>query len=362
MSASWTPRKLLIDPCMFDMTLLYNVLAFIAVALISALFVAMLVRLAWRWRILDIPNQRSSHSIPTPRGGGLAIVLLTLTGWGCYAFWGGTVPMAMVNLYTAAAALIALTGWIDDLRSLPNLFRLSVHLAATLLLLLCGGIAWRSLELPFIGDLALGFWGVPLAALWIIGLTNAYNFMDGIDAIAGIQALIAGFGWYLLGTLSGQPAYAMLGTLIAAGSAGFLWWNRPPARIFMGDVGSAFLGFTFAALAVIAAQTDTRLALGGVILVWPFVFDSIFTLLRRLCKGENIFQAHRSHLYQRLVQKGWTHAQVSSLYAVLAGIGIVPAAMFVRWPMAGSWLIVILLPLLAGGLWSLVVYQEKCFS
>lgn len=355
-------RDLLTDPYMSDLTLHYNVLAFIAVALLSALFVAMIVRLAWRWRILDIPNQRSSHSIPTPRGGGLAIVLLTLAGWWCYAFWGGTVPMSMVNVYTAAAALVALTGWIDDLRSLPNLFRLSVHLAATILLLLGGGIAWQSLELPFFGELTLGFWGFPLAALWIIGLTNAYNFMDGIDAIAGIQALIAGFGWYLLGTLSDQPACAMLGTLIAASSAGFLWWNRPPAKIFMGDVGSAFLGFTLAALSVIAAQTNTRLAVAGVILVWPFVFDSIFTLLRRLCKGENIFQAHRSHLYQRLIQKGWTHGKVSALYGALAGIGIVPAAMFVRWPTAGSWLIVILLPLLAGGLWSLVVYHEKRFS
>ncbi len=270
--------------------------------------------------------------------------------------------MSMVNVYTAAAALVALTGWIDDLRSLPNFFRLSVHLAATILLLLGGGIGWQSLELPFLGELALGFWGFPLAALWIIGLTNAYNFMDGIDAIAGIQALIAGIGWYLLGTLSEQPACAMLGTLIAASSAGFLWWNRPPAGIFMGDVGSAFLGFTFAVLPVIAAQTHNRVAVAGIILVWPFVFDSVFTLLRRLSKGENIFQAHRSHLYQRLVQKGWTHGQVSSLYAVLAGIGIVPAAMYVRWPTAGSWLIVILLPLLAGGLWSLVVYQEKCFS
>ncbi|MGA2059058.1 MAG: glycosyltransferase family 4 protein [Thermoguttaceae bacterium] len=347
---------------MSDMTLPYNVLAFIAVAFLSALIVAMIVRLAWRWRILDIPNRRSSHSIPTPRGGGLAIVLLTLAGWWCYAFWGGKVPMTMVNVYTAAAALVALTGWFDDLYSLPNLFRLSVHLAAAILLLLGGGIAWQSLELPFLGELTLGFWGFPLAVLWIVGLTNTYNFMDGIDAIAGIQALIAGFGWYLLGTLSGEPAYAMFGMLIAAGSAGFLWWNRPPARIFMGDVGSAFLGFTFAVLPVIAAQTNNRIAVAGIILVWPFVFDSVFTLLRRLSKGENIFQAHRSHLYQRLVQKGWTHGQVSSLYAVLAGISIAPAAMFVRWPTAGSWFIVVLLPLLAGGLWLLVVYQEKCLS
>ena len=122
-----------------------------------------------------------------------------------------------------------------------------------------------------------------------------------------------------------------------------------------------FLGFSFSFLAVLAARKDSRMAVAGIVLVWPFVFDSIFTLFRRLRKGENIFRAHRSHLYQRLVQKGWTHGQVSSLYAVLAGIGIVPAVMFVRWPTAGSWLIVILLPLLVGGLWSLVVCQEKRF-
>ncbi len=337
------------------------ILVFLGIAAISAVLVGILRRLALGWQILDVPNQRSSHESPTPRGGGLAIVVLSLAGYSGYGLWLAAPPKAIIYIYLAGAALIALISWIDDVRGLPNRVRFGVHLLSAILIILGIGAAWKIVAVPFFGDVALGMLGTVLALFWIVGLTNTYNFMDGIDGIAAAQALMAGAGWMILGAMSDQGDCVAIGLLIAAASAGFLWWNLPPAKIFMGDVGSAFLGFTFAVLPVIAAQRNNRLAAAGMILVWPFVFDSVFTLLRRLSKGENIFQAHRSHLYQRLVQNGWTHGQVSSLYAALAGIGIVPAAMFVRWPMAGSWLIVILLPLLAVGLWSLVVHQEKVF-
>jgi Fuc2NAc and GlcNAc transferase len=333
-------------------------LVILGLSIVSGILIKGILILTLRHQILDLPNERSSHARPTPRGGGLAIVLICLVGWSIYALvWSSDSPWLLWG-YALASTLVATVSALDDLRGLSSLKRFLMHMACAILILYtCGW--WNSMTLPFWGDLGLGTAGAVLSLLWIVGLTNAYNFMDGIDGIAGAQALLAGLGWIILGSMNDQAECVTLGLLVAAGSAGFLWWNYPPAKIFMGDVGSAFLGFTFAVLPVIAAQTHNRLAVAGVILVWPFVFDSAFTLLRRLSKGENIFQAHRSHLYQRLVQKGWTHGQVSSLYAVLAGIGVAQAAIFVRWPAVGSWFIVVLLPVLAGGLWLLVVYEEK---
>jgi UDP-N-acetylmuramyl pentapeptide phosphotransferase/UDP-N-acetylglucosamine-1-phosphate transferase len=156
-----------------------------------------------------------------------------------------------------------------------------------------------------------------------VGLTNAYNFMDGIDGIAAGQGIVAAIGWGIIGLITGNPFLTALGFLLAASCLGFLCHNWPPARIFMGDVGSAFLGYTFAVLAVIASQSDPRLAFIGILFVWPFVFDAVFTFFRRLRKHENVFEAHRSHLYQRLVIAGYSHGVVSTLYIGLAGAGVV---------------------------------------
>ena len=169
----------------------------------------------------------------------------------------------------------------------------------------------------------------PLAFLWIVGLTNAYNFMDGIDGIAGGQAVVAGLAWALFGMIEQQTLIAMLGLLIAGSSAGFLMHNWQPARIFMGDVGSAFLGFTFASLAVMA-WPNVRLAAAGALVVWPFVADAAFTFARRAARGERVMEAHRSHVYQRMNQRGLSHAAVSMIYTALAAIGAAAAILLLR--------------------------------
>jgi UDP-N-acetylmuramyl pentapeptide phosphotransferase/UDP-N-acetylglucosamine-1-phosphate transferase len=165
--------------------------------------------------------------------------------------------------------------------------------------------------------------------------------MDGIDGLAGSQAIVAGMGWALLGSLSNQPLIGGLGILLAASSLGFLRHNWPPARIFMGDVGSAFLGFSFAALPLLAASAETAGTAGGrwvvigALLVWPCVFDTAFTLLRRLRNREPIFKAHRSHLYQRLVISGLSHRRVTSIYALLSSLTAVAGLLyFGEWPIA----------------------------
>jgi UDP-N-acetylmuramyl pentapeptide phosphotransferase/UDP-N-acetylglucosamine-1-phosphate transferase len=219
--------------------------------------------------------------------------------------------------------------------------------------------SWKIVDLPVVGEFQLGVLGVPLTFLWIVGLTNAFNFMDGIDGIAGGQALIAGFGWAMAGWYVDDGLVSVTGLLLAGSSLGFLGHNWPPARIFMGDVGSAFLGYTCAVLPVIAGRANPRMIVVGVLLVWPFVFDATLTMLRRLCRGENIFSAHRSHLYQRLVIVGFSHRFVSLLYAGLAIAGGILAVASVLEPPALNAGVAIILPLLCFCLWFYVARKER---
>jgi UDP-N-acetylmuramyl pentapeptide phosphotransferase/UDP-N-acetylglucosamine-1-phosphate transferase len=333
-------------------------ISFTLLTALAWLLVGGIRRWARRKNILDIPNERSSHSRPTPRGGGLAIVVLGIACWvGSVPWWQDFQPKIYFG-YLGAAIVVAAISWLDDVRGLSSLTRFAAHsLAAGIILLTCG---WgQSASLPWFGDFSLGVWGIPLTFLWIVGLTNAYNFMDGIDGIAAGQALVAGIGWMFLGFLLEEPAIIMLGTAIAAANLGFLFHNWPPAKIFMGDVGSAYLGFTFAFLAVWCGRLEPRLALWSALFIWPFAFDSIFTFFRRLGKGENVFAAHRSHLYQRLVQSGMTHGQVSALYIVLAAAGLLPLiADYGGWNTT-AWSLAAGLLGLGGSLWAFTHCREK---
>ena len=316
-----------------------------------------------RWaaqRMLDIPNERSSHTRPTPRGGGLLIVLVTLAGLWLAALLlgiGGRQPA--LAAFSLAAALIAWVSWRDDLRPVSNRVRFGAHAIGALAVITLVG-SWQTVELPLLHMLPLGWLGIPITFFWLVGLTNAYNFMDGIDGLAGGQSVVAGLGWLALGQFVGvPPLVSLVGVLVSGSSLGFLGHNWPPARIFMGDVGSAFLGFTLAVLAVLGGLADARLPFAGVLLLWPFLFDTIFTILRRLRRRENIFAAHRSHLYQRLVIAGWRHRTVTLLYMGLAllGAGLALAWLF---KLPGSALAASLLPpLCALLLWWGVVRVER---
>lgn len=294
---------------------------------VSALLVALLRRFPIA---IDVPNARSSHERPVARGGGLAIVSVVLVA--------GSVPAAAATLSIAARAVFLVAGaglaavsLADDLRSVGTLPRMLVHACVAAGVLATAG-SIEAFRMPWVATVELGLFSVPLTLLWIVGLTNAYNFMDGIDAIAAGQSIIAGSAWYILGLSAGDPWLARLGIVAAAGSLGFLLHNRPPARIFLGDVGSAFLGFLFASLAVFAARLDggDRYATAGIACVWPFVVDSTFTFFRRLFRGENVFAAHRSHLYQRLVIAGLSHGAVALVYAVLASLAASVGVLYVH--------------------------------
>lgn len=314
-----------------------------------------------RWvaqRMLDIPNERSSHTRPTPRGGGLLIVLVTLTGlWLAVLLFGVGWTMPTLPAFTLGAALIAVVSWRDDLQPVSNRVRFGAHAIGALLVILLVGY-WQLIELPLLPALFVGWLGIPITFLWLAGLTNAYNFMDGIDGLAGSQAVVAGAGWAGLGWLSGEPLVSLLGLLVAGSSLGFLLHNWPPARIFMGDVGSAFLGFTFAALPVLVAQHHPRLAVAGILLLWPFLFDTTCTFLRRLRRRENVFAAHRSHLYQRLVIVGYSHRSVTLVYIGLALVGVMLACLWVLSVAGSDWLVLSVPTLVALGLWQFTVRAE----
>jgi UDP-N-acetylmuramyl pentapeptide phosphotransferase/UDP-N-acetylglucosamine-1-phosphate transferase len=179
---------------------------------------------------------------------------------------------------------------------------------------------WHGITM--LGQIKLGNWGYVLTFIWIVWMVNSYNFMDGIDGLAGLQAVIAGLGWLVLGYILQMPAIFLFSGVIASASLGFLMHNWSPARIFMGDVGSAFLGFTFASLPLIARTIASKnpdlLPIAAVLFVWFFLFDSVVTLLRRAIRGEKVWQAHREHLFQRLVVSGLSHRRVTVFYGVLA--------------------------------------------
>lgn len=286
-----------------------------------------LVRRYALWRsVLDIPNRRSSHVTPTPRGGGVVIALSWLIGIGALGLTGALAFPAAVGLGGGGLA-IAVLGWIDDHRGLRARERLSVQfLAAGWVVVWLGGLPvlnMGGLTLP------LGALGSLLAIVGIVWLTNLYNFMDGIDGLASSEAVVVGLISGLLLWLSGATGLAVGAWILAASASGFLLWNLPPARIFMGDVGSGLLGFAFGAIALAAERISP---VPGVVLLIPlmvFICDATFTLFRRLLNGERVYEAHRSHVYQRLVQRGWTHGQVTALVTgINAGLS---ALAFLAW-------------------------------
>lgn len=301
------------------------------VAVAAALGTSFLIRRARDWGLMDVPNERSLHVRETPRGGGIVVVIAVLAGLAALVVTGMDGPPTAVAAFAGMSIVVAAIGWRDDFRSVAPPVKFVAHVVAAAAAIAVWG-AFDRLQVPGADLLVLPIWAaIVVTGLWIVGLINAYNFMDGIDGLASGQAVVAGVTWVLVFVAPASPVTA-IAALVAAASLGFLWHNRPPARIFLGDAGSGFLGFTFAVLPLIAyhGDGDARLPIAGVLLLWPFVFDTSFTLARRLVRGENVIRAHRSHLYQRLVLSGWTHGRVAALYTGLAALGGIVALAWLR--------------------------------
>ncbi len=287
---------------------------FLIAAAILSWLLASRVRLYALDRLLDIPNERSSHSAPTPRGGGLAIAVTALGGIILAAIlnW---IPWNLAIALVGGGALIATVGWIDDHRSLSALTRFAVQfLSAGWAMYWVGGLP--SLSVGFT-SLHLGYFGIILGVIGIVWAINLYNFVDGIDGLAAGEAISTGVIGGLILLAMGQTGLAIVSLLIAAASAGFLPLNWAPARLFMGDVGSGMLGYLFAVLAIASENSGAVPLLLWVLLLGAFVFDATVTLCRRIAHGERWYHAHHSHAYQRMVQAGRSHAQVSSTILVI---------------------------------------------
>jgi Fuc2NAc and GlcNAc transferase len=257
--------------------------------------------------LLDVPSERSSHTRPTPRGGGLGMVLVVLSGVAVLTGLGRLDPSFGAAML-GGGAMVALVGWLDDVRGVPARWRLAAHVVAAL-----WAVSWLGgmPELTVGSDsFHLGAAGAAVAVLAVVWGINLYNFMDGIDGLAAAEAASVGLAATAL-LASRNPPLAAVAVTVAGAAAGFLPWNWQRARIFMGDVGSGFLGFLLATLTLASENAGAMPALVWLLLVGVFFSDATITLARRMLRRERWYAPHRVHAYQRAVQGGWSHARVT---------------------------------------------------
>ncbi|MCU0832870.1 MAG: glycosyl transferase [Chromatiaceae bacterium] len=322
-------------------------LALAVALLVSAVLTLALVRTARRFeRLLDRPNARSLHLSPVPRTGGVAVLAGLLAAAGV-ALANGVVD-GIWGWVGAALLLVALVSFLDDRGEVKPAYRLAAHLAAALILML-GGLRWTIVELPGAAIPLPNVVAVLVLVFYVVWMVNLYNFMDGMD---GFAAGMAGFGFAALAALgwrAGDWEFALVNGSIAAAALGFLIGNFPPARIFLGDLGSASLGLLAAACALVGSAR-------GLFPLWiawlafsPFIVDATATLLRRLLRGERVWEAHRSHHYQRLVLAGWSHRRTLLwsylLMGACAATAVAAARMSIgdQWRLLGGWTLIYLL-------------------
>lgn len=296
-----------------------------------------LSRTGGRLQILDRPNERSLHTMPIPRTGGLAIWLGCGLGMSTSAFLEGM--SAVLPWIGAAALLVGWVSFIDDRSPLPARTRLLAQLFAASLLL-AGGLSPNAIDWPG-GELALqSGWAWLVGLLFVVWVCNLYNFMDGIDGFAGGMAVF-GFGTLgVLAYLGGDVVFATLCWVIAAAAAGFLVWNFPPARIFMGDTGSSTLGLLVAAMSLWGDRQGLFPLWIAALVFSPFIVDATLTLIRRTAQGKRIWEAHRSHYYQRLVRSGWSHRRTTLWSYVLMSLCSAAALLAADAEPASQWCVI----------------------
>jgi Fuc2NAc and GlcNAc transferase len=285
-------------------------------------------RFALKTDLLDHPNDRSSHAVPTPRGGGVAIVV-AFTALVAGLFSLGRIPLGFASALLAGGLAIAVVGYLDDRLSLPARWRFLVHLAAAAWIL----VAMHGIPpVPIFGfSVDLGWFGLGLAALYVVWMVNLCNFMDGIDGIASLEAISVSLGGALCWWLASDTPLWFIPVLFAACVAGFLIWNYPPAKIFMGDSGSGFIGFVLALLSLWTAQDTPRVFWCWFILLGGFMVDATTTLVRRVRRGERFNEAHRSHAYQYAARRHRSHERVTLAFVAINLLWLLPIALLVAW-------------------------------
>ncbi|UAA39669.1 glycosyltransferase family 4 protein [Paraneptunicella aestuarii] len=273
--------------------------------------------------MLDVPNERSSHQVPTPRGGGAALIVTYFIGLvAIYVKDVITNPMFLALIL--GGGFIAWIGWIDDKRGVAAKWRLLVQsIAAVFALIMLHDVP----ELPFVDYFPwLEYVGYVVAAVAIVWSTNLFNFMDGINGLAGFEALFVSFGAAIILYTSGEDFHTASLLVLSFSTLGFLIFNFPKARIFMGDVGSSFLGFTMAIYAIGASSEDVISPWSWVILYGYFVVDSTITLITRMLTGQRWLAAHNLHAYQKWTRKLGSHTKVTLFIFIINVVWLFPMA------------------------------------
>ncbi|MEX5581508.1 MraY family glycosyltransferase [Pseudomonas lurida] len=295
----------------------------LVVLLISLLLTGLLRRYAISRKLIDVPNARSSHSIPTPRGGGVAIVISFL-GALSVAYIGNWIDRSVAVALLGSGALTAVIGFMDDHGHIAARWRLLGHFSAA---------AWALFWLGGMPSINLmgftvehGFISAVLGAFYLVWMLNLYNFMDGIDGLAAGEVVCVCLGASLIYSVLGFDQLIWAPLVLSMAAMGFLFWNFPPARIFMGDAGSGFLGIILAGLSLQAAWADSRLLWVWIILLGVFIVDATLTLFRRLIRGEKVYEAHRSHAYQFASRHYGKHLPVTIAALLINVLWLLPIA------------------------------------
>lgn len=302
-------------------------------------------RLMMWMNVQDIPGDRSSHTIVTPRSGGVglvsALVIILVAAYTYGTFHG--LPPKPVLVVLSSSLFMALVGFLDDLKGVRWLTKLMAQTILALTVVM-SGVTLKTISLPYFGSLSLGLAGDIVAVLWIISLTNAFNFMDGINGISGGVALVVCIALTFL--ISSDSLMLFLVGILPFALLGFLCFNFPQGRVFLGDVGSQFLGFLFACLGLLLPLKESGISVWIMPLLFSlYLFDTGVTVVRRWLKKANISMAHRDHLYQLLVRSGWSHTRVTLLYCTFFALQGGVAYMVVQTPQVNHWILFI--PLVA---------------
>lgn len=314
------------------------VLTIVAALVVSLLLTGITRRLALSRGVLDLPNERSSHTTPTPRGGGIATVLSTTAALTVLGLL-GTLPIDVLVALGGGGVAVALVGFYDDHHRLSAKVRLAVHFAAAV-----WALVWLGGLPPLqIGEqlVSFGWTGYVLGALGIVWTLNLFNFMDGIDGIAASEAVfIACAGAVMTLLADASSAVPAVAFAFAAACCGFLAWNWPPAKIFMGDVGSGYIGYSIAVLAIVAARENPVALFVWLILGGIFFVDATVTLVRRWLRRERVDEAHCSHAYQRLARRWKSHERVTVVVVIVNLVWLFPCALFATlYPETAGWVV-----------------------
>ena len=295
----------------------------IFLTIISSLITDFVRRFSIKNKLLDIPNDRSSHDIPKPKGGGISIVLIILGTVAVLSFFGMIKPDISMSMLVGLS-IVAVVGLIDDYKDLSILVRTIFYfIAAVFSIYLIGGITSISISDYYFDLNHIGFF---LGVLFLVWTTNLYNFMDGTDGFAAIQTICIGLFCGLLLYLIAETSYAIIMFCLVASTIGFLHWNWAPAKIFMGDVGSCTIGFLFGLLSLYMEKMGIISIAVWLVLLSPFIVDSTFTLLKRIINKEKWYTAHNMHAFQKLYQSGLAHNKLA--------IGLLVMNITIVWPIA----------------------------